>query len=300
MPIPQPGIFALGTSQHHQLELDLRDGVSDVELAAAIASLREPPMTAGSVNLVVGFGPEAWRRLADVDAQPPSFGRFEPIGAAPATQHDIWVWVHGSRQDMVFDVARACAAALAEVATVAAELPCFLYHDSRDMTGFEDGTENPSVEEAFEVALVPDGEDGAGGSFVLAQRWVHDLVRFHRLSVEEQQDVIGRTKPDSEELGDDVKPPTAHIARVVIEDDEGEEIEIWRRSVPYGTVTEMGLFFLAFAADQQRFKTMLGRMFGQAGDGLHDRLTDFSTPVSGSFYFAPSVAALRAIGKGTS
>ena len=104
--------------------------------------------------------------------------------------------------------------------------------------------------------------------------------------------VIGRTKPDSVELDDLVKPPTAHITRVVMEDADGEEIEIYRRSVPYGTGREHGLYFVAFSADPDRFTAMLTRMFGGAGDGLHDRLTDFTRPVSGAYYFVPSLEQL--------
>ena len=113
-----------------------------------------------------------------------------------------------------------------------------------------------------------------------------------RRRVAEQEGTIGRTKPDSIELDD--KPPTAHIARVVIEED-GEELEIYRRSTPYGTVGEHGLYFLAFSADPSRFDKMLARMFGTSGDGVHDHLTDFTRPVSGAYYFAPSLDALDGI-----
>ena len=111
-------------------------------------------------------------------------------------------------------------------------------------------------------------------------------------TVEDQEGTIGRTKPDSVELDD--KPDTAHISRVVIEED-GEELEIYRRSVPYGRVQELGLYFIAFSAERSRFTKMLHRMFGLSGDGLHDHLIDFTTPVSGSFYFAPSLDALEGI-----
>jgi putative iron-dependent peroxidase len=298
MATPQPGIFGLGTSHHHHLELDLAPDVSNEAIAAAVAALREPAVTTGGVNLVVGFGAAAWERLADPADRPPALVPFEPIGAAVATQHDIWVWIHGSARDVVFDMARAATAALRPVADLGREQDCFVYRDSRDLTGFIDGTENPSVEEAAGVALVADGAPGAGGSFVLAQRWVHNLAAFHALKLEDQQDVIGRTKPDSIELDDDVKRPTAHIARVVMDDDDGEELELWRRSVPFGTVGEMGLYFLAFTDDPGKVIAMLQRMYGLAGDGLHDRLTEFSTPSSGAFYFAPSLGALAAIGKG--
>lgn len=177
---------------------------------------------------------------------------------------------------------------LAPVATLAAEQPCFVYKDSRDLTGFIDGTENPPVEEALDVALVPEGRVGEGGAFVIAQRWVHDLAVFHSWPLDVQEAAIGRTKLDSVELDD--KPDTAHISRVVVEED-GEELEIYRRSTPYGTVGELGLYFLAFSADPSRFDKMLARMFGTA-DGRHDRLLDFTRPVSGACYFAPSLGAL--------
>ncbi len=295
MAVPQPGIFAQGTRSHYHLEFDLEAGVTDEQIRSALGGLREPQVTAGGSNIVVGFGAALWRWL-EPDAAPAALAPFEPIEGdgrrAPATQHDIWVWSHGTGEDIELDVARGVATVLAPVATLAAEQPCFVYRDSRDLTGFIDGTENPPVEAAHEVAIVPDLERGAGGSFVLAQKWVHDLGKFHAESLVDQQYTIGRTKPDSVELGD--KPDTAHISRVVIEED-GEELEIYRRSTPYGTVGELGLYFLAFSADPTRFTKMMARMFGTSGDGLHDHLTDFTHPVSGAFYFAPSLDDLDGI-----
>jgi len=294
----QPGIFAQGTRSHYQLELVRRPGASRDEIVAALRGLRESPVTAGGVNLVVAFGPDLWRELAAPDAAPADLGAFTAIDGldahrAPATQRDLWVWMHGTGEDIALDTARAVASALAPVAEVALEQACFVYKDSRDLTGFVDGTANPKAEEAHDVACIPDGAPGAGGSHVITQRWVHDLGAFHALSVEEQQGVFGRTKPDSVELDDDEKPPTAHIARVEISDADGEEIPIYRRSTPYGTVAEHGLYFLAFSAERARFDQMLARMFGLTGDGLRDHLLDFTTPVSGSYFFAPSLDALN-------
>ena len=288
---PQPGIFAQGTRSHYHLEFDLRPEVDDQAIVAALRSLREPAVTSGGSNIVVGFGPALWRRLRPDDAP----ANLEPFTAiigegrrAPATQHDLWVWTHGTGEDVELDVARGVTTVLAPAAVLVAEQPCFVYQDSRDLSGFVDGTENPPVEEALDVALVPDGEVGEGGAFVITQRWVHDLGLFHSWSQDDQEGAIGRTKSDSVELDD--KPDTAHISRVVIEED-GEELEIYRRSTPYGTVSELGLYFVAFSADPSRFDKMLARMFGLA-DGVTDRLTDFTHPVSGSYYFAPSLDAL--------
>ena len=143
------------------------------------------------------------------------------------------------------------------------------------------------------MACVPDGHVGAGGAFVLTQRWVHDLESFHALAEPDQERVFARTKADSVEFEDADKPADAHIARVEVDADDGGELEIFRRSTPYGTVGEHGLYFLAFSADQARFDVMLARMFGTSGDGVRDRLLDFTTPSSGSYYFAPSLDDLN-------
>jgi len=126
-------------------------------------------------------------------------------------------------------------------------------------------------------------------------RWLHDLSAFERLPVDAQERVIGRTKPDSVELPADRKPRDAHIARVETSVD-GRELEILRRSVPFGTSSEYGLYFVAFSAERDRYDRMLARMFGATHDGMHDRLTDFSRPTSGAYYFAPSLTALDALG----
>ncbi|MGH2488763.1 MAG: Dyp-type peroxidase, partial [Candidatus Limnocylindria bacterium] len=136
---------------------------------------------------------------------------------------------------------------------------------------------------------------GAGGSHILVMRWIHSLDSFEALAVGDQERVFGRTKMTSDELEGDAKPVTAHIARVEIHDDAGAEMPIFRRSVPYGTVHEHGLQFVAFSAERGRFDRMLGRMFGMNADGHHDRLTDFSRPVSGAFYFAPALTLLATL-----
>jgi putative iron-dependent peroxidase len=290
VPTPQPGIFAQGTRSHRHLEFDANPGVAAAAVLDALRDLRQPSVTAGGANIVVGFRPSLWTHL-DPDTAAIDDFELPALDGLARTQHDVWIWTHGTGEDVMLDVARAVSALLAGIATLQTDLAGFVYHDGRDITGFIDGTENPPVEEANEVAVIPAGQPGAGGSFAITQRWIHDLAAFHALSVADQERVIGRTKPDSVELDDDAKPATAHIARVVIEEN-GEELEIYRRSVPYGRVAEHGLYFVAFSADHTRFDKMLHRMFGASGDGLHDRLTDFTRTVSGSAYFVPSVESL--------
>jgi len=297
MTFAQPGIFAQGTRSHHYLEFDLRPGVALPEIGAALGALHEPQVTAGGLNLVIGFGAAAFSRLVP-DTVLTQLAPFRPVEGVrgrgvPSAQRDVWLWLHGTGPDVVLDGARLATATLAPIAHLVREQPAFVYRDGRDMTGFVDGTENPPADEAPAVALVPDGEVGTAGSYVIVMRWVHDLDTFSALPVAEQEAVIGRTKDLSIDLGE-AKPPTAHIARVVIEED-GEELEIYRRSSPFGDVASQGLYFVAFSADPSRFTKMLAAMFGTTGDGLHDRLTEFSRPDGAGLYFAPSLKVLAGI-----
>ena len=294
--LPQFGIFAQGTHAHHFLEFDLKPGVTPAQAVSAFRELRTPDVSAGGVNLVLAFGASLWQAVAP-DSSPPDLASFEPVigkdgRGAPATQHDAWLWISGAEPDVTWHSARAAFLAVADVASLATEQEGFTYHGGRDITGFIDGTANPQVRRAADVAIVPPGHPGAGGSHVLTMRWVHDLVAFNRLSIEDQQRVFGRTKPDSLELPPAEKPPTAHISRVQTTV-EGRELEIFRRSVPYGTAAEHGLYFVAFSAERSRYDLMLARMFGIDPDGVRDRLTDFTRPVSGGYYFAPSLNALN-------
>ncbi len=147
------------------------------------------------------------------------------------------------------------------------------------------------------MALVPEGLPGAGGSFVLTQRWATDLEAFNALPVAKQEAVIGRTKADSIELEGEAMPHDSHVSRTDVTVD-GVALRIFRRSVPYGDLNEHGLYFVAFACEQRRHQIQLEHMLGVSGDGLHDRLIEFSTPKTGSYFFAPGIEALsRALGR---
>jgi putative iron-dependent peroxidase len=252
--LPQFGIFAQGTIAHQFFEWDLRPDLDHGYVAQVIGRLRQPAVAAGGVNLVVAFGSDLWRAISP-DHAPADLGPFETVGTVgghhlPARQHDLWLWINGGARDVVFEHAQAAAKAVDEVAVLAAEQACFVHRDSRDLTGFIDGTANPQLLEAPMAALVPDGQAGAGGSHVIAIRWVHNLAAFEALPVKDQEKVFGRTKRLSRELSDEEKPPNAHIARVEIHAANGEELPIYRRSVPYGTIAEHGLYFVAFYADR--------------------------------------------------
>lgn len=294
---PQHGIFAEGTTAHHHLELELRDGVADDALLTALAATRlagEARRTNGGVSVVVGFRPSVWARLGDpVDGR--DFGGYravDGVAEAPATQRDVWIWVHGPSRDVVLDVLRPAVAAWADVAEVALDLDGFTYHDSRDLTGFIDGTANPHLDEAPDVAAVPEGTAGAGGCFAMTMMFRHDLDAFDALEVEDQERVFGRTKVDSVELEGEAKPADAHISRVEVDDDRGEELKVYRRSVPWATGTEQGLHFVSFGADVERFDVQLRHQYGLVDDGVTDRLLQFTTPLTGSFWYCPSTEDL--------
>ena len=295
MGTPQPGIFAIGTPSHHHVEFDLDAGATPAQLLNAVRRSLDATGTVSGVNTVVGFRPSVWAAIAP-DRIIEGVVDFEPVIGVddytmPATQHDLWLWVHGASVGANFDVARAAARELSGVAHVVSEESCFGYGASQDLTGFEDGTENPSVAEAPAVAGAPQGSSGSGTSVVLVQRWVHDLDAFGALDVSAQEEIIGRTKSGSVELAADRQPPTSHVSRVVIENGDGDELEVFRRSTPFGGVREHGLFFVGFAQDQTRLRRMLDRMAG-VDDGIADRLTEFSTPTSGSWYVAPTLEDL--------
>jgi putative iron-dependent peroxidase len=166
MHVAQSGIFALGTGSHSYLEFDLLEHADPLTLVQAIANLREPRTTTGGVNLVVGFRPSLWRHVAPQE-MPVEVTDFEQVVrgvdgySMPATQHDLWLWVAGHAYDKVFDVTKEAVQALAQLATLALEVAGWTYRENRDLTGFIDGTENPRLSAAPEVALVPDGSPGA-------------------------------------------------------------------------------------------------------------------------------------------
>ena len=288
------------------LVIHLKSGAEEAvrESAAALPKLLDELGSGDPQARLVGslaFGPDLWQRLGQ--PRPRHLKPFEAIDNgelhAPATGGDLLLHLHSARADLNFLAARRFLAPLHRWLERIEETPAFRYLDSRDLTGFIDGTENPQEEEERrEVALIGEEDsESAGGSYVIAQRYIHRLERWQAMPDSAQEEIIGRSKPDSVELGDEVKPATAHISRVVIEED-GEELEIVRHSLPYGRASgDAGLFFIAYARDLTIFEKMLSRMFGRSGDGLHDRLMEFTEPVSGAFFFAPSLEQLQGLSR---
>ena len=297
--LPEPGAYArflvLRVSDPARNASIVARAVAEVPaLAAKLAALDRRAQLVCTVSI----GPDFWD-IVSPERRPKGLRPFAPIRAggryAPSTGGDLLLHIVSQRVDLNFELARRVLAELGDVVTVADDVAGFRYLDGRDLTGFIDGTENPKGKARGAAALIGDEDRHfAGGSFVFTQRYVHDLAKWERAPLKEQEGAVGRRKRDSKELSDKTKPPTAHISRVVIEEDD-RELEIVRHSFPYGTVSEAGLFFIAYTRSLDIPQRMLRRMLGASGDGLHDHLMDFTRAVTGAHFFAPPLRTLSAL-----
>lgn len=239
---------------------------------------------------MVGFRPELWRAFVPEDVPAGVTGFNKDLAGLdgytmPATQHDLVLWFTSSTYDYIFDLTHDAVEALKAVAQIADETSSWPYHGKLDLTGFIDGTENPKLTEAPQVVMVPPESPGEGGSVLLLQKWPHDRQKWEALPVNQQEQVIGRTKSDSTEL--DPKPADAHAAKT----DQDVFGKILRRNMPYGTYTDHGTMFVGFSADQARLQKMLESMAGLIG-GQRDALTFYTHPVTGAYYFVPAIESL--------
>ena len=254
------------------------------------------------IKTAVAFGPELWAKLY---AQTPTgFQQLDPISGSfhmPVVPADVLIHIAAQRTDICFALSQSFFDGIQDKVEVLDERVCFRNFDGRDLTGFIDGTENPQFpDDRAETALLQnDVGVFADGSFIFAQRYAHNLEKWKKLKVDTQEQVIGRTKLESIELDEDEQPENSHVSRTVVEDDKGEEMAILRHSLPYGDGRgEQGLFFIAYTNDLSIIDSMLLRMFGTSGDGIHDRLLHFVTPMDGAYYFAPSEELLEEVLEG--
>ncbi|GGZ80824.1 iron-dependent peroxidase [Ignatzschineria indica] len=249
------------------------------------------------LQIVVAFGREAWTALSENGKSAPELVDFRELGygMAKATQRDMFVHINSHSHRINFSVAQDLVKIFGDLITVEEEVHGFRWIEARDLGGFVDGTENPKgLKDRTEVAVINEGID-AGGSYVIAQKWVHSLEQINHFDLKTQEDIFGRTKVEDIEMDDDEKPVGAHTERVVI-DEDGEELEIVRHSLPYGYASgEKGLYFLAYSAELTRYEKMLARMFGEE-DEHFDRMLSYTHAVTGSFLYAPSLDQLEEIG----
>jgi putative iron-dependent peroxidase len=289
-PLTEAAIFLIVTVRDGAEEV-ARDLLADVAGLTRSVGFRTPE---GTLSCVVGIGSQLWDRLF-TGPRPAELHPFQELNGvrhqAPATPGDLLFHIRARQMDLCFELAGQLIQRLVDSADVVDEVHGFKYFDERDLLGFVDGTENPTGAAAsFAVAIGDEDPDFAGGSYVIVQKYLHDLAAWNALSVEAQENVIGRTKLADIELADDVKPSNSHVALNTITDDDGEERQIVRDNMPFGRVGsgEFGTYFIGYARTPDVTEQMLRNMFLGNPPGNYDRILDFSTAVTGVLFFVPS------------
>jgi porphyrinogen peroxidase len=275
-------------------------GVADV--LADVAGLKRSVgfrLPEAELTVVVGIGASLWDRLG-AGPRPAGLHPFrELVGSrhtAVATPGDLLFHIRAHRFDMCFELAQRLTDRLRGLADVVDEVHGFRSFDERDVLGFVDGTENPEGAAAGEAALIGDEDPAfAGGSYVIVQKYVHDLVAWDALSTEEQERAIGRTKLNDIEFPDEDKAPNSHLALNVITGPDGEEQQIMRFNMPFGQVgkAEFGTYYIAYARTSALIELMLTNMFIGDPPGNTDRILDFSTAITGGLFFVPPAERLE-------
>lgn len=296
-PVARAAIFLTVTVPEGR-EADVRDALTDVPSLIRAVAFRVPE---GQLSCVTGIGAEFWQR-AYPDLEPPAdLHPFIPLDGgkhrAPRTAGDLLFHIRSMQVDMCFELARQLQLRFGDSIEIVDEVHGFRYWDDRDLLGFVDGTENPDAPLAqVEATLI--GEDDpvwTGGSFVIVQKYLHDLTTWDAISVEEQERVIGRTKLADIELPDDVKPANSHVALNQVNDADGKQLQIVRDNLPFGRLDgeEFGTYFIGYAADPGVTEEMLRNMFLGKPAGNYDRILDFSTAVTGCLFFVPPAGFLE-------
>jgi putative iron-dependent peroxidase len=298
LPVPQPVLSPLTVAAIFLVvtidpggEATARDLLSDCSALQRSVGFRIPD---GGLTCVVGVGSVAWDRLFS-GPRPAELHPFrEMIGdrhRAVSTPGDLLFHIRAGQMDLCFELAGQIMNRLRGAVTVVDEVHGFKYFDERDLLGFVDGTENPTGQAAHAaVAVGPEDPAFVGASYVVVQKYLHDLQAWNALSVEAQEKVIGRTKLTDIELADDVKPANSHLALNVITGSDGAELKILRDNMPFGSVGrgEFGTYYIGYSRTPQVLERMLENMFIGDPPGNHDRVLDFSTPMTGGLFFVPT------------
>ncbi|MGN6286672.1 MAG: Dyp-type peroxidase [Afipia sp.] len=256
----------------------------------------------GRLSCVMAFGSDAWDRLFGAprpkDLHP--FREIRGVHHAVSTPGDILFHIRSVRMDLCFELATQIMARLGRAVATVDEVHGFNFFDDRDLIGFVDGTENPVEQAAINATIIGD-EDAAfaGGSYVIVQKYLHDLDGWNELPVEKQEKIIGRKKLSDIELDDSVKPTSAHNALTTIIEN-GEQLEIVRDNMPFGEVGkgEFGTYFIGYARSPHRIEQMLENMFVGRPPGNYDRLLDFSRAITGTLFFVPPATFLDNVAPG--
>ena len=295
VPFPKAAIFLVVTVRPGA-EAAVGEVLADVADLKRAVGFRSPE---GQLSCVVGIGSQLWDRLFAAVPKPAGLHPFrELVGdkhTAVSTPGDLLFHIRAQRADLCFELARLLMGRLSGMVDVADEVHGFRYFDVRDLMGFVDGTENPEGQDAADAVWIG-AEDAAhaGGSYVIVQKYLHDLDTWDAISTEEQERVIGRTKLSDVELDDDTKPTNSHVALNTITDDDGNDLDIMRENMPFGSVgsAEFGTYFIGYSATPDVTEQMLENMFLGDPPGNYDRILDFSTAVTGTLFFVPTAGFL--------
>lgn len=290
-PLTQAAIFLTLTAPAGS-EPQVRSALADVSGLRRSVGFRAPD---GRLSCVVGIGADLWDRMVH-EARPAGLHPFReltgPRHHAPSTPGDLLVHLKADRLDLCFELATLLLDRLGPGVQVVDEVHGFRSFDQRDLLGFVDGTENPEGEDALAAALIGTEDPAyAGGSYVVVQKYLHDMASWNALPIEQQEAAIGRTKLHDVEMPDDVKPANSHVALNTIVDADGTEHDILRENMPFGRVgsAEFGTYFIGYVAEPAVLEKMLERMFVGDEHGNTDRILDFSTAITGGLFFVPTV-----------
>lgn len=294
-PITHSAIFLVATLNPGDASRDCVRGLCG-DLAGLVRSVGKR-VPSGNLSCVVGFGASVWDVLFQVP-RPASLHPFREIGSgdrvAVATAGDILLHIRAEQMDLCFELAAQIMKRLEGAVTVVDEVQGFRYFDMRSIIGFVDGTENPTGREVGKFTLVGEEDPSfAGGSYVLVQKYLHDMTAWNGLSTAEQEHIIGRTKLSDIELDESVKPSNSHSSLTTLEEN-GQEVKILRDNMPFGRpgAGEFGTYFIGYARSPAPIEQMLENMFIGKPPGNYDRLLDFSRAVTGGLFFVPSATFL--------
>jgi porphyrinogen peroxidase len=289
-PLTSSAIFLVLTIDHGG-ESRVHELLTDVSGLVRTVSFRSPE---AGLAVVVGVGSEAWDRLF-AGPRPAELHPFRAVEGsphrAPATPGDLLFHVRATTMDLCWEFASLIVGRLAGAAEVVDEVHGFKYFDERDLLGFVDGTENPTGSAAAAaVTIGPEDAPFAGGSYVIVQRYRHQMEHWNAITVEEQENVIGRAKLSNVEMEDDVKPSNSHVALNTIVEPDGTQRQILRANMPFGTLGDgtFGTYFIGYSSSPSVIELMLQHMFLGDPPGNYDRILDFSTALTGGLYFVPT------------
>ena len=280
----------------------IRNGLASIGDLVKNVSIRHPT---ANLSCTVGIGSDAWDLLTSL-TRPRDLHSFKEIKGAKhtavSTPGDILFHIRSERRDVCFEFESQLLETLGDSIKVEDSTIGFRYFDARDLLGFVDGTANPVADEAKDTVFITESDDSAGtdGSYVVVQKYLHNMSAWRALSVEQQEAIIGRRKFDNFELDDaEQGQQQAHKTLATIEDEQGNEHDILRDNMPFGSPSskEYGTYFIGYSKELWVIEKMLERMFVGNPPGLHDRILDYSTPLTGTTFFIPSASALESLGE---